>query len=466
MKPRHMSAEEFRRYGHELVDWIARYLETVGERRVLPTVEPGEIRGQIPQRCPEDPEPFAAILADLDRVVMPGIAHWQSPRWFAYFPSNSSPASILADLASAGLGVQGMSWSTSPACTEVEMVVLDWLVDLLGVPEGWKTTGPGGGVIQMSASDSTHLALVVARQEAARRAPGSAPVAYCSREAHSSVEKGARVAGYEHLRQIDVDDSYALRPEALAAQVDADRAQGLTPAFACTTVGTTGTTAVDPLRAVGEIAVAQGIWHHVDAAYAGTAMLCPELRHHQDGLELVDSYTFNPHKWMLVNFDCNVFWVADRRPLLEALSILPPYLRHPSTDSGRVIDYRDWHLPLGRRFRALKLWFVLRSYGAAGLRAMIREHLRLAGAFAARVEADPRFALVAPVPFGLVCFRHVAGNDATRALAQALNESGRVAVTPSSIGELAFIRISIGQARTEARHVDELWELVDRLAPK
>ncbi len=460
----HMSPGEFRRHGHAMVDWIADYLASVEDRRIQPVVQPGEIRAMLPAHAPEQPEPFEAIMGDLDTIVMPGITHWQSPGWFAYFPANTSPPAILGELASAGLGVQGMVWATSPACTEIENVVMDWLVDLLGLPETWKTTGPGGGVIQMSASDATHTALVVARTRAAERGPAANAVGYGSTQAHSSLEKGARIAGYEHIRLIDVDAEYALDPGALREAIGSDLEAGLIPAFVQSSVGTTGTTAVDPVGAIGEVAHDHGMWHHVDAAYAGTAMICPEFRHHQEGLELVDSYTFNPHKWMFTNFDCNAFYVADRTALIDTLSILPPYLRNAATEAGEVIDYRDWHVPLGRRFRALKLWFVLRSYGAKGIRHHVREHVRLATGLADRIGADPRLELIAPVPFGLVSFRHVSGDEATGALAAAINESGFAYVTPSRIDDRAFIRVSIGQTHTEQRHVDRLWALIDEKA--
>ncbi len=459
-----MSPEEFRRHAHALVDWIADYMAKVESYPIQSGVRPGEVRAKLPEAAPERPEPFEAILRDLDEIILPGITHWQSPGWFAYWPANASPPAILGELTSAGLGVQGMLWSTSPACTELESLVLDWLVDLLALPQAWKTTGPGGGVIQMSASDSTHVALVVARQLAARRAPVSRLVAYASAEAHSSFEKGARVAGYEHVRLVEVDEARAMRPEALRDAIASGLGAGLTPAVVMSTVGTTGTAAIDPVRDIGEIAREHGLWHHVDAAYAGTAMICPEFRHHQDGLELADSYVFNPHKWMFTNFDCSAFYVADRAPLIETLSILPPYLRDRASESGQVIDYRDWHVPLGRRFRALKLWFVLRSYGAEGIRHHVREHVRLARDLAARIEGDERLELVAPVPLGLVCFRHVGGDDPTGALAEAVNASGDVYVTTSSAGGTPFIRVAVGQTRTEERHVDRLWEIIERSA--
>ncbi len=458
----HMSPDEFRRRGHEMVDWVADYFERIEQLPVISRVEPGEVRAALPAAAPEEPEPFAAVMRDLDEIIMPGITHWQSPHWYAYFPANSSGPSLLGEMAAAGLGVQGMLWATSPAATELETVVVDWMVDLLGLPTAWKTTGPGGGVIQMSASDSTLVALVTAREQAA--APTDTLVVYASDQTHSSLEKGARIAGYGHVRSIATDAEYALDLAALEQTIAQDRDAGLTPAFVAVTVGTTATTAVDSVRRTAEIAAREGMWCHVDAAYAGSAMICPEFRHHQDGLELVDSYTFNPHKWMLTNFDCNLYYVADRRPLLEAMSILPPYLRNEATLSGDVIDYRDWHVPLGRRFRSLKLWFVLRHYGAEGIRRFIREHVRLADELAARLEADDRFELVAPHPFALVVFRHTDGNAATSELAKRLNDSGRAAVTPTTLGDISAIRISIGSTRTTAEHVDQLWSMIDELA--
>ena len=462
-----MSLDEFRRHGHQLVDWIADYLATVEDRPVRSTVEPGEVRAGLSAVAPEHGEPFEHLMADLDRVILPGITHWQHPGWFAYFPANSSPAAILGELASAGLGVQGMLWSTSPAATEVESLVLDWLVDLMGLPQVWRVdTGPGGGVIQHSASDSTHTAIVVGRDRAVRRgADRSRVVVYSSSQAHSSIEKGARVAGIDHIRMIRVDGQHAMDVEALRAQVEADLAAGLVPAVVVSAVGTTGTTAVDPVRAIGELARRHGIWHHVDAAYAGSAMLCEEFRYLQDGLELVDSYTFDAHKWLFTNFDCSIFWVADRSELIATLSILPPYLRDAASESGQVVDYRDWHVPLGRRFRALKLMFVLRTYGAEGLRRRIRDHVAWARSLESRLAADDRFELVAPTHFALVSFRMRASDEATRALADALNATGRVYVTPSVLADgRAFIRVSVGTTSTEQRHVEALWDLIDGAA--
>lgn len=459
-----MSPEEFRRHGHALVDWVADYMERVPEMPIASRVSPGEILARLPARAPEDPEPFDVIMRDLDEIVLPGVTHWQSPGWFAFFPSNSSGPSVLGELAAAGLGVQGMLWSSSPASTEIEMRVLDWLVELLGLPEHFKhSVGPGGGVIQMSASDSTHLAHVVARRGINKRGVATdALVAYGSAQAHSSIEKGARIAGFRHIRLLEVDERFALRPQALELAIEQDRAAGLVPAIVTSTLGTTGTAAVDPLDGVARIARRENLWHHVDAAYAGSAMLCPELRELQRGVQYVDSYTFNPHKWLFTNFDCNVFYVADRDPLIATLSIMPPYLQSAAAGSGEVVDFRDWHVPLGRRFRALKLWWVLRAYGARGLRYHLREHMRLAKELAQRIETDARLELVAPVSFALVCFRHRGGERPTEAMIRAINCSGEAYVTPSSIEGRRFIRVSVGQTTTSRVHVERLWEIIEK----
>lgn len=463
--PDPLDLEEFRRNGHAAVDWVVDYLAGLEDRAVWSQVEPGAIRAALPAHAPRSPEPFEAMLADLDDVVVPGLTHWQHPGWMAFFPANSSPASVLGELVSAGLGVQGMMWSTSPAATEVESHVLDWLVEELGLPATWRVdTGPGGGVIQLSASDATHTALVVARMRATHAGARIEDcVAYTSSQAHSSVEKGARVAGYGHVRLVDVDGDFAMDPAALAAVVAEDVAAGRHPTVVVSAVGTTGTTAVDPIPAITQVAAAHGMWHHVDAAYAGTAMLCPEFRHHQPGLEDVDSYVTNAHKWLFTNFDCSLFWVADRSGLVDALSIVPPYLRNEASESGRVVDYRDWHVPLGRRFRALKLWWVLRSFGIEGLQARIREHVAWAHELAARLAADDRFVLVAPTPFALVSVRHAdaARNDDFLA---AMTSRPEFALAPSVVDGQRFLRISIGATWTRHEHVEALWRALDAAA--
>jgi len=335
---------------------------------------------------------------------------------------------------------------------------------MLDLPQTWKSDGPGGGVIQMSASDATHAMLVVARHHRRGIARSEDMVIYVSDQAHSSIEKGCTIAGIGHCRKIETDSEFAMNIASLEARVANDVAAGLMPTAVVSAVGTTATTAVDPIRAIDAIAKQYKMWHHVDAAYAGTAMVCPEFRHLQDGVELVDSYTFNPHKWMMVNFDCNVLWVADRAPLIDTMSILPPYLRNEVSDTGLVVDYRDWHVPLGRRFRALKLWWVIRSYGVNGIRSLVRRHVRLAKEFATWIDADKRFELFAAHPFSLVCFSHVEGDDATKRLAAALNASGKVAVTPSVIDDRSFIRVSIGQTHTGEAHVKRLQALIDEMA--
>lgn len=458
--------EVFRERAHRMVDWMADYLAGVADRPVWATARPGEVRAALPDHAPAEPDDFDDVLADLDRVVMPGITHWQHPGWFAYFPGNSSPAAILAEMAGAALAPQGMLWKTGPAVTEVESHVLDWCVELFGLPEAWRVdSGVGGGVIQASASDATHTALVAARHVQATRGVGADRcVAYVSQQAHSSVEKGARVAGYGHVRLIGVDDELAQRPDLLEAAVANDLDHGLVPAFVCSAVGTTGTGAIDPVRAIGEVAERYGMWHHVDAAWAGPYMICEELREHQDGLELVDSYVANPHKAMFTGMECTAFWVADRAPLLEAMAITPAYLRTAEGDAGAVVDYRDWHVALGRRFRALKLWFVLRLFGTDDIRARFRDHLAWAHDLAARVEAHPSLRLVAPTVFPLVSLAHVDGADATRRLVAACDATDDVAVTASLLDDEPYLRVSIGQLYTTPAHVDRAWQVISGAA--
>ena len=466
-----MSPEEFRRAGHALIDWIADYRQRVESLPVLSQVKPGEIRAALPEQPPLQGEPFDAMLADVERIILPGITHWQSPNFYAFFPGNSSGPAVLGELLSAGLGVQGMMWLTSPACTELETHILDWLVDMMGLPEKFLSTGPGGGVIQDSASSATLCALLAGRERATnfavnQRGGTGQLVAYGTSQTHSSLEKDMKIAGMgvENLRKVAVDDRFALRPEALAAQIAADRAAGLTPAFVCATVGTTSSNAMDPLPAIAAICREQGLWLHVDAAMSGSATICPEFRWIIDGLEGVDSYSFNPHKWLFTNFDCTAFFVADRKALIETLSILPEYLRNEATKSGAVIDYRDWQIPLGRRFRALKLWFVIRHYGIEGLRHHIRQHVALAQAFADWVRADDRFELVAPVPLNLVCFRYRGSDEDNQGLLDRLNASGDLYLTHTRLNDQLVLRLCIGQTYTEHRHVARAWARIQEEA--
>ncbi len=462
-----MASAEFRRHGHALVDWIARYLDEVERYPVVSRLKPGEVRSELPEHPPARGEPFEAMLRDFERVILPGVTHWQSPSFFAFFPANVSGPSILGELLSAGLGVQGMLWATSPACTELETHVLDWLVEMLDLPESFLSSGAGGGVIQDTASSATLCAMLAARERAtgwvtAERGVDRPMAVYASTEAHSSVLKAAVIAGIgrDRLRTIAVDDRFAMRPHALGAAIAADRAAGIVPAFVCATVGTTSSGALDPLRPIGEICRREKLWLHVDAAMSGTAALCPELRFIHEGLELADSYCFNPHKWMFTNFDCDCFWVADREALVRTLSVLPEYLRNQATQSGEVIDYRDWQVPLGRRFRALKLWFVIRHYGVEGLRHHVREHVRLAREFAVWVKADPRFELAMEPPLNLVCFRHRGGDAANEQLRYAANGSGRLSLTHTSLGGKVTLRMSIGQTRTTRDHVERAWAAI------
>ena len=467
----HMTPDEFRRHGRAVVDWIADYYERIESFPVLSMVEPGQIRASLPAEPPPKGEPFEAILQDVETLILPGVTHWQSPNFFAFFPANASGPAILGELLSAGLGVQGMLWATSPACTELETHVLDWVADMLALPARFKSSGTGGGAIQDSASSASLCALLAARERATgyvsnEEGANGRLVAYASTQVHSSVEKAAMIAGIGrgNLRAIDVDERFAMHPESLADQIGQDRAQGLVPCFVCATVGTTSSNALDPLPEIGRICREEGVWLHVDGAMSGTAALCPEFRGIHEGLDLADSYCFNPHKWMFTNFDCDCFYVADRAALIQTLSILPEYLRNAATESGAVIDYRDWQIPLGRRFRALKLWFVIRHYGLEGLQYHVRQHVALAQAFAGWVEAHPRFELAAPAPLNLVCFRHKGGEAVNQALLERLNASGRLYLTHTRLNGELTLRLCVGQTHTEARHVEAAWARIQAVA--
>jgi aromatic-L-amino-acid decarboxylase len=468
-----MTPEQFRQHGHEVVDWIADYWSRVGTLPVRSQVAPGEVRESLPAAAPEQGEPFSAVLADLDRVVLPGVTHWQHPGFFGYFPANTSGPSVLGDLVSAGLGVQGMSWVTSPAATELEQHVMDWFADLLGLPASFRSSGTGGGVVQDSSSGANLVALLAALHRASTGStirhgvdPERATV-YVSSETHSSMEKAVRIAGLgtDAVRIVDVDGDLAMRPGALAARIERDVARGYTPVLVCATVGTTSTTAIDPLTELGPICQKYGVWLHVDAAYAGVSAVVPELRPLQAGVEWADSYTTDAHKWLLTGFDATLFWVADRAALTGALSILPEYLRNAATDAGAVVDYRDWQIPLGRRFRALKLWFVLRWYGAEGLRAHIRSHVALAQELAAWAEADERFDVATAHPFSLVCLRPRWADDvdadvATMTLLERLNDGGEVFLTHTTVGGRVVLRVAVGSPSTTRAHVERVWTLL------
>ena len=466
-----MPAEDFRKWGYALIDWIVEYQKRVETLPVVSPAKPGELRSRLPAQPPRHGELFQAILSDIDRLILPGITHWQSPNFFAYFPANVSGPSILGELLSAGLGVQGMLWATSPACTELETHVLDWMADMVGLPERFKSGGAGGGVIQDSASSALLCALLAARERATdfqtnEQGCNQKLVAYTSAHAHSSVEKAVKVSGLgrRQLRFIEADAACAMQPGALSRQIAADRAQGLHPFFVSATLGTTSSTAFDPLPEISRVCRDQRLWLHVDGALFGPAALCPEFRRFQEGIEHADSYAFNPHKWMFTNFDCDCFYVADRAALIKALSILPEYLRNQATESGAVIDYRDWQIPLGRRFRALKLWFVIRHYGIEGLQYHIRRHVELAQEFARWVDTSTDFELAAPAPLNLVCFSHRAGDDFNRQLLDRLNRTGKVYLTHTVLRERYILRFCVGQTHTEADHVRRAWQLIQETA--
>ncbi len=451
---------------------MADYLADVGDRRIVPELAPGNVRSALPPAPPERGEPFDRIAKDFRELIVPGMTHWNHPGWFGYFPANNSPPSILAEMLTATLGAQCMSWQTSPAATELEQLVMEWLRQLLELPEGFT------GVIQDTSSTATLVALLSARERATAHQAGSAGLGamggpaltvYASAEAHSSVAKGVKLAGYglDQLRLIPVDEHFAMRPEVLAEAIAADVAAGRRPACVVATVGTTPSTAIDPLRAIGEICRGFGVWLHVDASYAGAAAMLPERRATIDGVELADSFVFNPHKWLLTNFDCSAYFVRDVDTLLRTFQTTPEYLRTPCDPD--VANFRDWGIPLGRRFRALKLWFVIRSYGAEGLRAMLRRHIALAAEFRSWVEVEPGFRVLAPSPFGLVCFRAeppgLAGREPeldewNRSLLARVNADGRVFLTHTVLGGRFAIRLAVGQWQTGADDVARAWALI------
>jgi aromatic-L-amino-acid decarboxylase len=468
-----MTPEEFRRYGHELVDFIADYRKRVaaGEWPVMAKAVPGELRAKLPASPPADAEPFDEILRDLQRLIVPACAHWQDPRFFAYFPSNSLPAAVLGDLASTGLAQLGLNWQASPALTELEELTTDWLRQMLGLGADWR------GVIQDTASTATFVALVCARErssnfEAMRRglqAGSQALVVYVSSQSHSSVDKAALLAGFgrEYVRIVPVDATFALRADALEAMVAEDLTAGRRPCAVVATCGTTATTAMDPLEAIAAVCARHALWLHVDAAMAGSAMIVPECRSLWAGIERADSLVVNPHKWLGASFDCSVYYVRDSQHLVRVMSSSPSYLQ--TAADGAATNYRDWGIPLGRRMRALKLWFLIREQGVSGLQVRIRRDLEYARWFAARVDTGPHWRRIAPVPLQTVCVRHeppgLAGDALdrhTRAWVQRINDSGRAFLTPSQLEGRWMVRVSFGTHTTQQQHVEALWEQMQR----
>ncbi|HLG06222.1 MAG TPA: pyridoxal-dependent decarboxylase [Gemmatimonadales bacterium] len=460
-----LDPELFRRQAHQVADWMADYLRDVSRYPVQPSVLPGEIRAQLPERPPAEAEEFSRIMADFERIIVPGMTHWGHPGFFGYFPANTSPPSILAEMLTAALGAQCMSWSTSPAATELEQVTLGWLRRMLGLPEGFT------GVIQDTASTATLVAFITARDQALGRASGRAVgelTAYTSEEANFSVTKGARLAGFlpERIRLIETDAQAAMKVDALEATIAADRAAGLSPCCVVSTVGTTGSTAIDPVPAIAEVCRREKLWLHVDAAFAGSAAILPEMRWLLDGAEAADSLVVNPHKWLLVNFDCSAYFVRDPATLLRSFAASAEILK--SVYDGTGVNFRDWGIQLGRRFRALKLWFVIRTYGVEGLQAMIREHIRLGHLFASWVEAEPGFELAGPARLATVCFRRVSGGNGpaldpdalNQDLLRRLNASGKVFLTGTRLKGRYVLRLSLGHLTTTEGNVREAWETI------
>lgn len=461
-----MTPEEFRKHGHAIVDWIADYRSRVAEHPVMAQTAPGEVKARLPQTPPDQPEPFERVLADLDTIVMPGLSHWQHPQFFGYFPCNGTLGSVLGDYVSTGLGVLGLAWQSSPALTEVEEVATDWLRQMSGLSDQWQ------GVIEDTASTSTLLALICARERVTHyalahgglQAEARPLVIYASAYSHSSVDKAALLAGFgkDNIRHIACDEHFAMRPDALAAAIAEDRAAGRVPCAVVGTTGTTTTTALDPLRGIAAVVAGQGIWLHVDAAMAGSAMVLPECRWMWDGIEAADSVVMNPHKWLGAAFDCTVYFVKDAEHLVRVMSTNPSYLQ--SSADGRVKNYRDWGIPLGRRFRALKLWFLIREQGVSGLQARLRRDLENARWLADQVAAAPGWRVLAPVPLQTLCVRHeppgISGEALdrhTQAWCDRLNRSGQAYLTPATLDGRWMVRVSIGSEQTERPHVERLW---------
>ena len=459
-----MDKEAFRQFGYKFVNWAADYLTDVAKFPVMSQLKPGEIRSQLPENPPQQGESMERIFEDFKEIILPGMTHWQHPSWFAYFPANNSPPSVLAELLTAALGAQCMIWQTSPAAAVLEEVVLEWLRKMLGLPEGM------AGVIQDTASTATLCALLTAREKAtdfeSNRTGLKKPlIVYASEEAHSSIEKGVKIAGFgkENLRYIPADEAFALIPSKLEEAVIEDKKRGLQPCCVVATLGTTSSTAVDPIEPIGRICSKHGLWLHVDAAFSGTAAILAEKKSMLEGAEYIDSFVFNPHKWMFTNFDCSAYFVKDPGTLIRTFEIHPEYLK--TGLDAQVKNFRDWGIQLGRRFRALKLWFVIRFYGVEGLQKMVREHIRLAQKFKGWVEEQENFELMAPVSASLVCFRLNDGrseedlNELNQRLLESLNQTGKVFFTHTTLRGKYVLRMVVAQRTTEERQVKAAWEL-------
>ncbi|KAH7723252.1 Aromatic-L-amino-acid decarboxylase [Aphelenchoides avenae] len=466
-----MSPSEFRRRGRQMVDYIADYIENIHNRRVVPSIEPGYLQELIPPNAPMKPESYEKVMHDFESYIMPGVTHWQHPRFHAYFPAGNSFPSILADMLSDALGCMGFSWAACPAMTELEMIVLQWFGQMIGLPKEFlpfTDNANGGGVIQGSASECNFVALLAARFEIMRELRQRFPfveegllmsklIAYCSKEAHSSVEKAAMI-GMVKLRILETDSLFRLRGDTLQAAITEDRQLGLIPFFVSTTLGTTSVCSFDVLSEIGPVCSANDLWLHVDAAYAGAAFVCPEFRYLMSGIEHAMSFNTNPNKWMLVNFDCSAMWVKDRFKLTQALVVDPLYLQHSWMD--KAIDYRHWGIPLSRRFRSLKLWFVIRMYGIEGIQKYIREHVRLAKKFEALLRADDHFEIIGEAIVGLVCFRLKASDETNQNLLTKLNSSGRIHMVPASLNERFVIRFCVCAEHASDRDILVAYDII------
>lgn len=471
-----MDSREFRRRGKEMVDYIADYLDGIEGRPVYPDVEPGYLRPLIPASAPQEPETYEDIIKDVEKIIMPGVTHWHSPYFFAYFPTASSYPAMLADMLCGAIGCIGFSWAASPACTELETVMMDWLGKMLELPEAFLAgrAGEGGGVIQGSASEATLVALLAARTKVIRQLQAVSPeltqaaimeklVAYTSDQAHSSVERAGLIGGIK-LKAIPSDGNFSMRASALQEALAQDKAAGLVPFFVVATLGTTSCCSFDNLLEVGPICNQEGVWLHVDAAYAGSAFICPEFRHLLNGVEFADSFNFNPHKWLLVNFDCSAMWVKRRKDLTGAFNMDPVYLKHSHQDSGLITDYRHWQIPLGRRFRSLKMWFVFRMYGVKGLQAHIRKHVELSHEFESLVRQDPRFEICTEVILGLVCFRLKGSNQLNETLLQRINSAKKIHLVPCRLRDKFVLRFAVCARTVQSAHVQLAWEHISHLA--
>ncbi|XP_068591923.1 aromatic-L-amino-acid decarboxylase isoform X1 [Cebidichthys violaceus] len=471
-----MDAAEFRRRGREMVDYVADYLENIEQRPVYPDVEPGYLRSLIPSEAPLEPDNYDDIIKDVERVIMPGVTHWHSPNFFAYFPTASSYPAMLADMLCGAIGCIGFSWAASPACTELETVMLDWLGKMLKLPEQFiaGTHGRGGGVIQSTASEATLMSLLAARCKAVRRVQATNPekleaeilpklVAYTSEQAHSSVERASLIGGVV-MKKVPTDNTYAVGGGMLKKMLEEDKAAGLIPFYFCATLGTTSSCAFDHITELGPICNEENMWMHIDAAYAGSAFICPEFRPLLNGVEFADSLNFNPHKWLLINFDCSTMWVKKREDIIGAFKMDPLYLKHENQESGLVTDYRHWQIPLGRRFRSLKMWFVFRMYGLHGLQAHIRKHVVLAKEFESLVRADKRFEICAEVIMGLVCFRLKGSNDLNQLLLKRITNSREIHLVPCQLSGLFVIRLAICSRSTDSCHIQHAWRHITQLS--